>query len=168
MTRDRGFDFAEARRRLAGSQGRRFWSSLEEIIDQDEFRAWLTAEFPSAAAVLREPERRHVLKLMGASLLLAGLTGCGDDRVDLALPYVNSPEAMVPGVPRLYATAIPFEGYIQPVLATTHAGRPTKLDGNPQHPVSTGASDPFTQAAVLQLYDPDRSQTPLRDDVPAT
>ena len=63
-------------------------------------------------------------------------------------------------MPRYYATAVCFEGYAQPVLATTYAGRPTKLDGNPDHPVTGGRSDPFMQAAVLQLYDPDRSQAP--------
>jgi len=162
------FDLAEARRILAASRGKRFWSSLEEIVDQDGFRAWLEAEFPSAAAVLNEPARRDMLKLMASSLLLAGLAGCSEPRSDLAMPYVNQPEEIVPGVPRFYATAVFLDGYAQPVLATTHAGRPTKLDGNPDHPASGGASDPFTQAAVLGLYDPDRSQTPLYAGAPAT
>jgi len=162
------FDAAEARRLLARGGGRRFWASLEELIDQDGFRGWLEAEFPSAAAVLTEPGRREILKLMGASFLLAGLGGCGETRSDLALPYVDQPEEIVPGMPRFYATAVPLDGCVQPVLATIHAGRPTKLDGNPEHPVTRGASDPFTQAAVLQLYDPDRSQAPLRDGLPAT
>src|SRR5262249_18407784 len=67
-----------------------------------------------------------------------------------------------PGLPRFYATAVTLEGYAQPVLATTHAARPTKLDGNPQHPATRGVSDAFMQAAVLQLYDPARSQAPMR------
>ena len=162
------FDIAEARRRLAACSGKRFWTSLEEIVDADDFREWIEAEFPSAAPLLTAEGRRQFLKLMGASLLLAGLSACGEERADLALPYVDQPEAMVPGLPRFYATAVPFEGYVQPVLATTHAGRPTKLDGNPDHPASGGASDVFTQAAVLQLYDPDRSKAPLRDGAPAT
>jgi molybdopterin-containing oxidoreductase family iron-sulfur binding subunit len=142
--------------------------SLEEIVEADGFRAWLEAEFPSAAPILTAEGRRQFLKLMGASLLLAGLSACGEESADLALPYVDQPEELVPGVPRFYATAVPFEGYVQPVLATTHAGRPTKLDGNPDHPASGGASDAFIQAAVLQLYDPDRSKAPHRDDEPAT
>jgi MoCo/4Fe-4S cofactor protein with predicted Tat translocation signal len=162
------FDLAQARRVLAGTSGKRFWSSLEEIVDQAGFRQWLEAEFPSAAAVLAQPARREMLKLMASSLLLAGLGGCGESRSDLALPYVNQPEEIVPGVPRFYASAVFLDGYAQPVLATTHVGRPTKLDGNPEHPAGGGASDPFTQAAVLGLYDPDRSQMPLYNGAPAT
>jgi MoCo/4Fe-4S cofactor protein with predicted Tat translocation signal len=170
MTRagQKRFDIAQARRRLAGCSGKRFWTSLEEIVDAGDFREWIEAEFPSAAPILLAEGRRQFLKLMGASLLLAGLGACGEDRADLALPYVDQPEVMVPGVPRFYATAVPFEGYVQPVIATTHAGRPTKLDGNPDHPANGGASDAITQATVLQLYDPDRSKAPARDGEPAS
>jgi molybdopterin-containing oxidoreductase family iron-sulfur binding subunit len=168
MSASAPLDIAEIRRRLAGTTGRRFWTSLEEIVDEDGFRRWLEAEFPRAAAVFPKRGRREFLKLMGASLLLAGLAGCNEERSDLALPYVNQPEAMTPGVPRYYATAVSFEGYAQPVVATTYAGRPTKLDGNPDHPVTGGRSDPFMQAAVLQLYDPDRSQAPTYRGTPST
>ena len=151
------------------SGSRRFWSSLEELIDEDGFRAWLAAEFPAAASMFDDPGRRQFLKLMGASLLLAGLAGCSDEtRSDQALPYVNQPEDIVPGVPRYYATAVLFEGYAQPVLATTYAGRPTKLDGNPDHPVTRGKSDAFMQSAIFGLYDPERSKVPLRDGAPST
>jgi molybdopterin-containing oxidoreductase family iron-sulfur binding subunit len=166
MRSSAGFDLAAARRRLAAG-GKQWWAGLEEILDEPAFRQWLEAEFPSAATLL-EPGRRDLLKLMGASLLLAGLAGCGETRSDVALPYVAQPEDAVPGVPRFYATALTFEGFAAPVLATTHAGRPTKLDGNPEHPVTRGASDAFMQAALLQLYDPDRSQAPVRDGVPTT
>jgi molybdopterin-containing oxidoreductase family iron-sulfur binding subunit len=115
-------DIAEVRRRLAGTTGKRYWTSLEEIVDETGFRQWLDAEFPAAAARLTACGRREFLRLMGASLLLAGLAGCGEERSDLALPYVNQPEEMMPGVPRYYATAVCFEGYAQPVLATTWAG----------------------------------------------
>src|SRR5262245_7271819 len=162
------FDIAQARRQLAASSGKRFWTSLEEIVDADDFRESVEAEFPSAAPMLTAAGRRQFLKLMGASLLLAGLSACGEGRADIALPYVNQPEEMVPGVPRFYATAVPFEGYVQPVLAPTHAGRPTKLDGNPEHPASGGASDAFTRAAVLKSYAPARSKAPVRDGEPAT
>jgi MoCo/4Fe-4S cofactor protein with predicted Tat translocation signal len=153
-------DIAELRCRLAGTGGKRYWTSLEEIVDTAAFRDWLEGEFPAAAAALTQSGRREFLKIMGASLLLAGLGGCNESDSDLALPYVNQPEDIVPGVARYYATAVCFEGFAQPVLATCHAGRPTKLDGNPDHPLNSGRSDAFTQAAVLQLYDPDRSQTP--------
>jgi molybdopterin-containing oxidoreductase family iron-sulfur binding subunit len=126
------------------------------------------AEFPAAASFLDGPRRREFLKLMGASLMLAGVVGCKEDRSNLALPYVREPEQEVPGVPRLYATAVCFEGFAQPVLATTNSGRPTKLDGNPEHPATRGGSDPFMQTAVLQLYDPERSQAPARKGEAAT
>src|SRR5262249_50595159 len=97
----------------------------------------------------------------GASLLLGGLTGCGGEtRSDQALPYVTQPEQIVPGVPRFYATAVLFEGYAQPVIATTYDGRPTKLDGNPDHPATRGKSDPFMQSAIFGLYEPERSKLP--------
>ncbi|HVV79561.1 MAG TPA: TAT-variant-translocated molybdopterin oxidoreductase [Pseudolabrys sp.] len=147
---------------------RRFWSSLEELIDEEGFRAWLAAEFPAASSMFDDPGRRQFLKLMGASLLLAGLGGCRDGKSGEALPYVNQPEGVVPGVPRYYATAVTFEGYAQPVIAATYAGRPTKLDGNPDHPVTRGASDAFMQSAVFELYDPQRSKLPLKDGVPST
>jgi molybdopterin-containing oxidoreductase family iron-sulfur binding subunit len=105
---------------------------------------------------------------MGASLLLAGVTGCSENKSDHALPYVTQPDEIVPGVPRYYATGIPFEGYVEPVVATTYAGRPIKLDGNPDHPVTLGASDAFMQSAIFGLYDPDRSKVPLRDGMPST
>ena len=168
MTGAPHLDIAEIRRRLAGTTGKRFWTSLEEIVDDGGFRAWLEAEFPQAAAIMPMRGRREFLKIMGASLLLAGLAGCGEERSDLALPYVNQPEEFTPGVARYYATAVCFEGYAQPVLATTYAGRPTKLDGNPDHPVTKGRSDAFMQAAVLQLYDPDRSQGPAHRATPST
>jgi molybdopterin-containing oxidoreductase family iron-sulfur binding subunit len=147
---------------------RRFWSSLEELIDEEGFRDWLAAEFPAASSMFDDPGRRQFLKLMGASLLLAGLGGCSDGKSGEALPYVNQPDGVTPGVPRYYATSVTFEGYGQPVIATTYAGRPTKLDGNPDHPVTRGASDAFMQSAVFELYDPERSKLPLKDGVPST
>src|ERR1041384_6164320 len=161
--------FDLARLRAASVDTRHFWSCLEELAGEESFRDWLTAEFPAAAAMLDEPGRRQFLKVMGASLLLAGLAGCGNEqRSGHALPYVNQPENIIPGVPRYYATAVTFEGYAQPVLATTYAGRPTKLDGNPEHPVTLGASDAFMQSALFGLYDPERSKTPLHNGAPAT
>jgi len=161
------FDLARIREVTSGGS-RRFWSSLEELLDEEGFRAWLSAEFPAAASMFDEPGRRQFLKLMGASLLLAGLSGCGNGKSEQALPYVTQPNDIVPGVPRYYATAVMFEGYVQPVIATTYAGRPTKLDGNPDHPVTRGASDAFMQSMIYELYDPERSKIPLRDGAPST
>jgi MoCo/4Fe-4S cofactor protein with predicted Tat translocation signal len=155
-------------REVTSNGSRRFWSSLEELLDENGFRAWMSAEFPAAASMFDDPGRRQFLKLMGASLLLAGLSACGDDKSERALPYVIQPDDIVPGVPRYYATGILFDGYVQPVIATTYAGRPTKLDGNPDHPVTRGASDAFMQSAVFDLYDPERSKIPLRNGVSST
>jgi MoCo/4Fe-4S cofactor protein with predicted Tat translocation signal len=156
-------------RELTGNGSRKFWTSLEELIDEVGFREWLGAEFPGAASMFDDPGRRQFLKLMGASLLLGGLTGClGETRSDQALPYVAQPEEITPGVPRFYATAVVFEGYAQPVVATTYAGRPTKLDGNPDHPATRAKSDPYMQSAIFALYDPERSKLPINQGSPST
>jgi molybdopterin-containing oxidoreductase family iron-sulfur binding subunit len=131
------------------------------------FQAWVDAEYP-AAADFSPTARRQFLKLMGASFALAGLAGCEKSPFVAALPYVEQPENETVGVPRYYATAVTFDGYAQPVIATTYSGRPTKLDGNPDHPVTKGRSDVFMQAAVLGLYDPDRAQGPTRRGEPVT
>ena len=161
------FDLARIRE-ATGHGSKRFWSSLEELIDEEGFRSWLAAEFPAASSMFDDPGRRQFLKLMGASLLLAGLGGCDQTNSDQALPYVNQPENLVPGVPAYYATSIVFEGYAQPVIATTYAGRPTKLDGNPDHPVTRGKSDAFMQSAIFGLYDPERSKTPVHNGASAS
>ena len=96
------------------------------------------------------------------------MTGCKPARSDDVVPFVNRPEGFLEGRVEHYATAVLFDGYAQPVLATTSAGRPIKLDGNPEHPAIRGGSTPFMQAAILDLYDPDRSQAPLRGGQPAT
>jgi Fe-S-cluster-containing dehydrogenase component len=126
-------------------------------------------EFPGAFEGVSEPGRRQLLKAMGATLAMAGLAGCTADQPDAqALPYVRQPEYLVPDKARHYATAVSGPGgYAQPVIGETHVGRPTKLEGNPQHPASLGSADAFTQAAMLGLYDPDRSQAPRHLDRPA-
>ena len=144
--------------KLEGRSGRQFWRSLEELAETEAFRARIEVEFPDLAPRMDGASRREVLRLMGASLALAGLAGCDVlPPQEAALPYVDAPEFMVPGEPRYYATASLFEGYAVPVLVETHMARPVKVEGNPEHPVSQGASDAFAQAAVLDLYDPDRS-----------
>ena len=156
-------DLGASRARLGASGGRRFWRSLEELADSPDFRRRLEAEFPNLAPLMSEASRRDVLRVMGASLALAGLTGCGVPEPEKAVPYVEAPEFLVPGQPRSYATATLLDGYAIPVLVKTVDGRPIKVEGNPDHPVSRGATDIFSQAAVLDLYDPDRSSATLYD-----
>ncbi|WP_298881539.1 TAT-variant-translocated molybdopterin oxidoreductase [uncultured Bradyrhizobium sp.] len=141
--------------------GPRVWAGIEELSDDPQFQAFIDAEYP-AVQEFSKTARRDFLKLMGASFALAGLTGCEKSSFITALPYVDQPPNEVIGLPRYYATAVLLDGYAQPVIATAHAGRPTKLDGNPGHPATQGRSDIFMQSAVLQLYDPDRAAAPSR------
>lgn len=113
-------------------------------------------------------DRRAFLKAVGASLAAAGLAGCSGEPDQNALPYVEVPEGTVPGIARYYASAVTFEGYAQPILGRTFSGRPVKLEGNPDHPACEGATDLFTQAALMGLYDPARSQAPRRLGDPVT
>src|SRR5205823_1015123 len=99
-------------------------------------------------------DRRALLKVMAASFALAGLAGCDGEADEDALPYVEAPEFVTPGRPKFYATAVTLGGYAQPALGKTHVGRPVKLEGNPEHPATRGATDAFLQAALLELYDP--------------
>jgi molybdopterin-containing oxidoreductase family iron-sulfur binding subunit len=147
--------------------GKRVWRSLEEYQQSDSFGEMLKAEFPSLFE-LWTVDRRQVLQVMGASLALAGMTGCKPVRSDDVVPFVNRPDGFIEGRTQHYATAVLFEGYAQPVIATTSAGRPIKLDGNSEHPAFRGGSTPFMQAAILDLYDPDRSQAPLMGGHPAS
>ncbi|PAY04704.1 molybdopterin oxidoreductase [Bradyrhizobium sp. UFLA03-84] len=154
--------------RVASPQGGpRQWSGIEELLNDPSFQAFVDAEYP-AAQQFSPTARRQFLKLMGASFALAGLTGCEKSPFVAALPYVDQPDDVTIGTPRTYATAVVFDGYAQPVLATTYSGRPTKLDGNPDHPVTQGRSDVFMQSAVLGLYDPDRAQVPTRRGKPVS
>jgi molybdopterin-containing oxidoreductase family iron-sulfur binding subunit len=147
--------------------GRRIWRSLEEYHGSDTFGEMLKAEFPSLFE-LWQVDRRELLRVMGASLALAGMTACKPVRSDSVVPFVNRPQGFLEGRVEHYATAVLLDGYAQPVLATTSAGRPIKLDGNPEHPAFRGGSTAFMQAAILDLYDPDRSQAPLAGRHPAS
>ncbi|HWS52682.1 MAG TPA: TAT-variant-translocated molybdopterin oxidoreductase, partial [Pyrinomonadaceae bacterium] len=150
----------EARARLREKRGREFWQSLEELAAGPEFEEMLHREFPQQATGWGEgTDRRTFLKLMGASLALAGLSGCSYQPPEAIVPYVSQPEEIVPGKPLFFATAMPFAGGATPLLARSNEGRPTKLEGNDLHPASMGAADVFAQAAILSLYDPDRSET---------
>ena len=141
----------------------RFWRSLDELRETPEFLDYLRHEFPSQADELTDPAgRRQFLKLMAASIGLAGATGCLRQPEEKIVPYVRQPEDAVPGNPLMFATAMTLGGYATGVLVESHLGRPTKIEGNPQHPASLGATDAFTQASILSLYDPDRSQTVMK------
>jgi MoCo/4Fe-4S cofactor protein with predicted Tat translocation signal len=152
-------DFSAIRSRLAGSEGRLFWRSLGELADTPQFREYLHREFPEQASQWNDPKgRREFLKLMSASLALAGVSGCVKQPPEQIVPYVRQPEDVVPGRPLFFATAVPFGGIAMPALVESHEGHPTKIEGNPQHPSSPGGSGIFAQAAILDLYDPDRLQ----------
>jgi MoCo/4Fe-4S cofactor protein with predicted Tat translocation signal len=153
-------DSSPIKSRLAGSNGRLYWRSLGELADTLEFREYLHREFPEQASEWNDPKgRRQFLKLMTASLALAGVGACTKQPQEQIVPYVRQPEDLVPGRPLFFASAIPFSGVAHPVLVESHMGRPTKIEGNPEHPASLGATDTFTQAAVLGFYDPDRAKT---------
>ncbi len=140
--------------------GPAYWRSLDELANTEEFQEFVAREFPSQASEFNDPAgRRQFLKLMGASLALAGVSACTRQPDEKIVPYVRQPEEVIPGRPLFFATAMPEGGFAMPLLAENHLGRPTKLEGNPEHPASLGATDIFGQAAVLSLYDPDRSRT---------
>ena len=145
--------------RPESERGRRFWRSLAELAETEEYKDFLQHEFPRGVGnETAGVSRRDVLKLMGASAALAGLTACTKLPPEKIVPYVRQPEEFIPGKPLFYATAMPFGGVATGLLVESHMGRPTKVEGNPQHPASLGSTDVFAQASVLTLYDPDRSQ----------
>ena len=155
-----GTDLTTLRNKLAGTRGRQYWRSLEDVAGTPEFADYLHREFPENASEWLDPRgRRGFLKLMGASLALAGVSACTRQPAESIVPYVRQPEELVPGRPLFYATAMPLSGAGLGLLVESHEGRPTKIEGNPDHPSSLGATDIFAQATILELYDPDRSQT---------
>lgn len=151
------------RQRLNGASGRTYWRSLEEIAETPEFEAFLEDEFPNRLPDWADrSRRREFLKVMAASLALAGLGACTKQPRESIVPYVNQPEGLVPGKPLYYATAFQQAGLAQGILVESHLGRPTKIEGNPNHPASLGGCDRFALASILNLYDPDRSQVVIR------
>jgi len=138
--------------------GPKYWKSLDEVTQTPVFREWLEREFPDGASQLDEVDRRHFLKIMGASFAFAGvgLAGCRQPEQHI-LPYAKQPERLIPGVPVFYTTAQAFNGEYIPLIVETHQARPTKIEGNPSYQPYGGATTTFAQASVLDLYDPDRS-----------
>lgn len=140
--------------------GRQYWRSLDQLADTPEFREWAEREFPAGASELTDPfTRRHFVKIMSASFMLAGLglTGCRRPESKLE-PFSQQPEGYVHGMPRYFATSMPTRHGAVPLVAKSYEGRPVKLEGNPLHPDSNGGTDRFAQASILDLYDPDRAR----------
>jgi molybdopterin-containing oxidoreductase family iron-sulfur binding subunit len=147
------------RDRLSESRGPDYWRSLEELAGSEAFQEQLRREFPEGADLPPEGvDRRRFLQVMGASLALAGAAGCTRQPLETIVPYVRQPEDVIPGRPQYFATAHVDGGYATGVLVENHLGRPTKLEGNLDHPASLGALDRVAQSCLLDLYDPDRAQ----------
>jgi MoCo/4Fe-4S cofactor protein with predicted Tat translocation signal len=152
-------DRATVERQLEQTKGPEYWRSLEELAGSPEFQEMLHREFPKGASEwIDAVSRRGFLQLMGASLAMAGMTGCTKLPLQEIVPYVRQPEQVIPGRPLYYATAFTLSGYANPLLVESHLGRPTKIEGNREHPASMGGTDVFAQASILGMYDPDRAQ----------
>ena len=149
----------------------KMWRSLGELENTPDFQEWLHQEFPRGADVYEDSgySRRDFMKLLGASMALAGvgLTGCRRPEAYL-VPFTKAAEFTIPGKNLYYATSMPTRLGAMPLIATTVDGRPVKLEGNPLHPGSNGRTDGFAQASVLDLYDPHRSKTVLHQGAPST
>ncbi len=150
---------AAVREELKAAKGKRYWRSIDELATTPEFQAAVEREFPGSAQEWVDPvSRRGFLRLMGASMALAGLAGCTKQPDEPIYPYVKAPEDLILGKPMYFATAHPFVTGAVPLLVKSDQFRPIKIDGNPDHAYNQGSSDPFTQGALLDLYDPDRSK----------
>ena len=157
----------EPRRESSGpvewKSGREYWRTLSELTETPELREAVRREFPPGAD---EPpggmSRRNFLKLLGASAALAGVSACTRQPAEKILPYASRPPELTPGIPLHYATSMLVGGYATGLLVESHEGRPTKVEGNPEHPASLGAAGVYEQASVLQLYDPHRARTARR------
>ena len=144
--------------------GQTYWRSLDELADTPAFREFVENEFPSYSPEgILNSSRRSFLKIMGASVALAGLTGCRRWPVRKLAPHNKRPEGHVPGEAEFYASAFELDGVAQPILVKAYDGRPIKIEGNPDHPASQGAASLLAQASVLNLYDPFRANTRLKD-----
>ncbi len=145
----------------APKTGKQYWRSLGQARNTPEFQGWLEREFPQGAAEFKggEVSRRNFLQLMGASMALAGLSFAGCRRPEKHLiPFTRGVEWSIPGKALFFTTSMPTRRGYMPLVAETHDGRPTKIEGNPLHPASKGATDAWAQTSILDLYDPDRSR----------
>ena len=157
------------RAELEGKRGQQYWRTLDEVTQTEEFTTWFEDEFPNRKDLF-QIDRRSLLKFAGASLALAGLTGCRGVFLpeEKLVPYVKAPEEVVPGKPLFYASVVTLAGYATGVVVEQHEGRPIKLEGNTEHPASLGALDSISQAEILNFYDPDRAQNIIENTEIAT
>jgi molybdopterin-containing oxidoreductase family iron-sulfur binding subunit len=153
--------------KLDGKKGKLFWKGVEELADTEEFQQWVADEFPNRSTLL-QVDRRKFLTISGAALAMSGLTGCRFLPQTKAVPYVRSPEEMIVGKSLVYSSTLTRGGYGLGVLVESREGRPIKIEGNPNHPASLGATDVWGQAEILNLYDPDRSQDVKTNDETAS
>ena len=147
---------------LARSGGKASWQALERVAESAEFASFVQARHPSLGPMLGSPGRRRLLQIMAASFAFGGLSAtarAATSGYSEIVPYVRQPTGLTPSVPLSYTSAALLDGIANGVLVTTVDGRPIKIEGNPDHPWSRGGTDVFAQASVLDLYDPDRSQT---------
>ncbi len=155
----KALDIQALREKLASGKGPQFWRTLEEAAESEDLVEYVEQEFPGLSGQIPQGvDRRKILKVMAASLAMAGAAACTKQPKELIVPYVRQPENVIPGLPLFYATAMPIGGYARGVLVESHLSRPTKVEGNPDHPASLGATGIFEQASILNLYDPDRSE----------
>lgn len=152
-------NFASLRDRILSQNGKEYWRSLEEHADTPEFRKFISEEYPHEIEEWDNSlSRRNFVKVMGASLALAGLSGCVIQPPEKIVPYVRPVEGQLPGKANFFATAMSLGGVATGLLAKSYEGRPVKIEGNPDHPGNRGATDILAQASILGMYDPDRSQ----------
>jgi molybdopterin-containing oxidoreductase family iron-sulfur binding subunit len=158
-SKDSKINFARLKNRILQQNGKEYWRSVEEFVDAPEFAEFVRQEYPTHAEEWDNSlSRRNFIKVMGASLALAGLSGCVIQPAEKIVPYVTQPENIIPGKPLFFATAMTLGGIATGLLVRSNEGRPTKIEGNPDHPGSFGATDVLAQASLLGLYDPDRSK----------
>jgi MoCo/4Fe-4S cofactor protein with predicted Tat translocation signal len=151
-------NFALMRDKILSQSGKDYWRSVDEFVDTPEFEEFAKREYPVHSENWDEVSRRTFVKLMGGTLALAGLSGCVIQPPEKIVPYVRPEEDLLPGKPLFFATAMTLGGVATGLLAKSYDGRPVKLEGNPQHPGSLGATDALAQASLLDMYDPDRSK----------
>ncbi|MDQ3181858.1 MAG: TAT-variant-translocated molybdopterin oxidoreductase, partial [Acidobacteriota bacterium] len=168
-SKDSKTNFALLRDKVLDKSGKEYWRSVEEFVDAPEFEEFVKEEYPAHAEEWDDSlSRRNFVKVMGASLAFAGLSGCVIQPAEKIVPYVRQPEEIIPGKPLFYATAMTLGGIATGLLAKSNEGRPTKIEGNPDHPQSLGATDIFAQASLLGMYDPDRSKEVTYRGTPRT
>ena len=156
-------NFAAMRAELDAARGPRYWRSLEERARTPEFQEMMHREFPAGASEWWDGvSRRNFLKMAAATLAVGGMTVCTKQPTQQIFPYVKQPAELVLGEPLFYATSMLLGGFATGVLVKSREGHPIKIEGNPEHPASLGASSIWMQASLLDLYDPDRSQTVTR------